>query len=232
LEMIAYSFRLNRERLGVECQSEDYAICFSELIHEARKKYDEQVVVLIDEYDKPILDTVDQPEVALECREILKRLYTQLKENDANLRFVFLTGVSKFARVSIFSGLNNLYDISLASAYAAICGYTQEDVDTVFAPLLQGVEREKFRAWYNGYNFNGENVYNPFDVLLFISNDQTYRNYWFATGTPGFLIKLLQNQEFYLPELENLRANEALVDSFDIENIRIEPILFQSGISP
>ncbi len=99
----------------------------------------------------------------------------------------------------------------------------------MFAPLLQGVNMEKFQAWYNGYNFNGENVYNPFDVLLFISHGFMYDSYWFSTATPGFLIKLLHNQEFYVPELENLSAGKALVDSYDIENIRIEPILFQSG---
>ena len=229
LGMLAYSMRLNSDRLGVEYESDDYAISFSEIIGNACKKYGKKVVVLIDEYDKPILDNVDQPKVAVECREILKRLYTQLKENDAYLRFALLTGVSKFARVSIFSGLNNLDDISLDPPYAALCGYTQHDVETIFAPLLAGVDMEKFQAWYNGYNFNGENVYNPFDVLLFISKGHVYRNYWFATGTPGFLIKLLETQEFYAPELENLRANESLVNSYNVENIRIEPILFQSG---
>jgi hypothetical protein len=229
LNMLMYSLQRNSEALGVECKSRDYAVCFSELISNVCRKYDHKVVVLIDEYDKPILDNIDQPEVAMECREILKRFYTQLKENDACLRFVFLTGVSKFARVSIFSGLNNLDDIILDKPYAAICGYTQENIETLFAPMLDGVDMEKFRAWYNGYNFNGENVYNPFDVLLFIAKGHLYDSYWFSTGTPGFLIKLLKNQEFFAPELENLRAGKNLVDSYDVENIRIEPILFQSG---
>ncbi len=229
LEMLMYVLKKNQENFGVKCTSMDYAICFDELIKNTFEKYNEKVVVLIDEYDKPILDNIDNPEVAVECREILKRFYTQLKENDAYLRFVFLTGVSKFAKVSIFSGLNNLDDISLDPPFSAICGYTQSDVETTFAPMLQGVDMEKFQAWYNGYNFNGENVYNPYDVLLFISKGHVYRSYWFSTGTPGFLIKLLKQQEFFAPELENLRANEALVDSYDVENIRIEPILFQSG---
>ncbi len=103
LSMIAYAMRQNSERLGVECTDKDYAVCFSELIHNVYKKYNQKVVVLIDEYDKPILDNVDTPDVALECREILKRLYTQLKENDAYLRFAFLTGVSKFARVVLLT---------------------------------------------------------------------------------------------------------------------------------
>jgi len=229
LKMLMYSLKQNQQTLDVECTSDDYALLFDELIKAACKKYNRKVVVLIDEYDKPILDNVDQLQTALESREILKRFYTQLKENDAYLRFVFLTGVSRFAQVSIFSGLNNLDDISLDRPYAAICGYTQNDVETTFAPLLQGVDMEKFQAWYNGYNFNGENVYNPYDVLLFISKGHIYRNYWFSTATPTFLIKLLAQQEFFAPEIENLKANESLVDSFDLEKLRIEPILFQSG---
>ncbi len=229
VNMLTYSLRQNQRVLGLECYNDDYALMFDELIKAACEKYGQKAVVLIDEYDKPILDNVDQKDVALECREILKRFYTQIKENDACLRFVFLTGVSKFARVSIFSGLNNLDDISLDEPYAALCGYTQEDVETTFGPMLQGVDMEKFRAWYNGYNFNGENVYNPFDVLLFISKGYRYDNYWFSTATPTFLIKLLSQQEFFAPELENLRAGKGLVDSFDIEKLRIEPILFQSG---
>ena len=220
----------NQERLGVSCRNtDDYTSCFRELIRNVHNRYNKKVVVLIDEYDKPILDNIDMPDEAMLIREKLKEFYTELKENDAFLRFALLTGVSKFARVSIFSGLNNLRDISLTRDYAAICGYTQHDIETLFAPLLQGVDMERFREWYNGYNFNGEHVYNPFDVLLFISEGHVYRSYWFSTGTPGFLIKLLKNQEFFAPELENLKANESLVDSYDVENIRIEPILFQSG---
>ncbi len=224
------NLRESQRRLGVTCEEkEDYASCLRELIQNTCEKYNEKVVVLIDEYDKPILDNIDRPKEAARIREKLKEFYTELKENDAYLRFAFLTGVSKFARVSIFSGLNNLDDISLDPPYAAMCGYTQEDIETTFAPLLEGVDMDKFQAWYNGYNFNGKNVYNPFDVLLFISKGHVYDNYWFSSATPGFLIKLLKQQEFFAPEIENLRAGKGLVDSYDIENIRIEPILFQSG---
>jgi hypothetical protein len=229
LIMIRHSVMKNMETLGLDFPCDDYATCLDDLIRLAYKKYNRKVVVLIDEYDKPILDNIDRPEVGIECREILKRFYTQIKENDACLRFAFLTGVSKFARVSIFSGLNNLRDISLTRDYATICGYTQNDIESTFAPLLDGVDMEMFRQWYNGYNFNGEHVYNPFDVLLFISEGHVYRSYWFSTGTPEFLIKLLKSREFFAPELENLKANESLVDSYDVENLRIEPILFQSG---
>jgi len=166
------------------------------LIKQAHKKYGQKVVILVDEYDKLILDNLDQVEVAQQGREILKDLYTTIKDSDEYIKFAFLTGVSKFAKVSIFSGLNNLEDITLNKNYATICGYTHNDLETVFAAHLKDADMEKVRQWYNGYNFLGEPVYNPFDILLFI---------------------------------KNLRASSRLIDSFDIENIELEPILFQAG---
>ncbi|MCI5141754.1 MAG: hypothetical protein D3909_08510 [Candidatus Electrothrix sp. ATG1] len=97
------------------------------------------------------------------------------------------------------------------------------------AKRLEGTDREKVREWYNGYNFNGEHVYNPFDILLFIDSGFIFDNYWFATGTPTFLIKLIQRQNYFIPQLENLRVSRSLIDSFNIEDIKVEPILFQAG---
>ena len=220
----------NQSRLKIECEEKEYPdLCFSELIKKAYEKYNEKVVVLIDEYDKPILDNIEKPEVAYNIREILKRFYTEIKNSDEYIRFAFLTGVSKFAKVSIFSGLNNLEDITLNKKYATICGYTHHDIETSFKELLEGVDLEKLKEWYNGYNFLGERVYNPFDILLFISKNFRYSNYWFASATPTFLIKLLQKGNYFLPQLENLVSDESLIESFDIENLKIEPILFQSG---
>ncbi|RUM62058.1 MAG: hypothetical protein DSY59_00845, partial [Persephonella sp.] len=116
-----------QEKLDVECDmTEDYAIFFSELIREVYKKYKKKVVILIDEYDKPILDNIDRAEVAKECRDILRRFYSQIKTNDEYIRFAMLTGVSRFSKVSIFSGINNLTDISLQSKFNNICGYLEE----------------------------------------------------------------------------------------------------------
>jgi hypothetical protein len=152
-----------------------------------------------------------------------------IKGSDPWLRFVFLTGVSKFSKVSIFSGLNNLLDITLDRHYATICGYTQTDLETVFASRLQGVDMERVKDWYNGYNFLGEKVYNPFDILLFIEKGLVFDNYWFATGTPTFLIRLIRENNYFLPRLSDLRVAGSLVDSFDIQNIKLEPIMFQAG---
>ncbi len=222
--------RANQKRLGIECsQTEDIGGCFQELIEQSFEKYKQKVVILVDEYDKLILDNIDQIEMAQEAREILKDLYTTIKDSDEFIKFAFLTGVSKFAKVSIFSGLNNLKDITLDSQNSTICGYTQNDLESILGDHLYNADMEKVKEWYNGYNFNGESVYNPFDVLLFIDSGFIFNNYWFATGTPTFLIKLIREQNSFIPELENLRVPATLLDSFDIENIRIEPILFQAG---
>ncbi|MFA7607115.1 MAG: AAA family ATPase, partial [Rhodocyclaceae bacterium] len=149
-----------------EAAAEDIVGTFTHLIRDAATQYGQRAVVLIDEYDKPILDNLSAPEAAIEAREGLKNLYSVLKDADPWLRFVFLTGVSKFSKVSLFSGLNNLNDITLDAEYSAICGYTDSDVDTVFAPELPELDRDEVRRWYNGYNWGGEPVYNPFDLLL------------------------------------------------------------------
>ncbi len=222
--------RINQKRLGITCErTEDIGSCFYELIEKSYRKHRRKVVILVDEYDKLILDNLDQVEMAKAAREILKDLYTTIKESDEYIKFAFLTGVSKFAKVSIFSGLNNLEDISLNTDYAAICGYTQHDLEATFSSHLQNVDMGKVREWYNGYNFMGEKVYNPFDILLFIKNKYQFDNYWFATGTPTFLIKLVQRHNYFLPRLADLWVSSSQIDTFDIENIQLEPILFQAG---
>ncbi len=201
---------------------------FDELILRLNEKYNQKVVVLIDEYDKPILDNIDKPELAVEIREELKNFYSVLKDADPYLKFCFLTGVTKFSKVSIFSGLNNLKDITFHPGYATICGYTQKEFETTFADRLEGIDLSEVRRWYNGYSWLGEPVYNPFDILLFLDAKE-FRPYWFETGTPTFLIKLLTERKFFIPELEHLEVGEELVESFEIETIKPETILFQTG---
>lgn len=222
--------RMNQKRLGITCErTGDISSCFYELIEKSYKKYQQKVVILVDEYDKLILDNLDQVEMAKEAREILKDLYTTIKDSDEYIKFAFLTGVSKFAKVSIFSGLNNLKDITLDKRYAAICGYTQNELETIFAVHLQNADMARVREWYNGFSFMGEPVYNPFDILLFIDGDFKFMSYWFATGTPTFLIKLIKQHNYFIPKLADLWVNSSMIDSFDIENIQLEPILFQAG---
>ncbi|MGP1431473.1 MAG: ATP-binding protein [Treponema sp.] len=202
---------------------------FAALIKNAAKKYHKRVVILIDEYDKPILDNITDPAMRSYARNMLKGLYEHIKYNDEYIKFAFLTGVSKFSKVSIFSGLNNIEDISLYPQYGNICGYTQADLETSFQPYLAGADMEKVKRWYDGYNFLKDNVYNPFDILKFCANGHLYKNYWFETGSPSFLINLIKEKNYYVPQLENIVIGEEQLGAFDIEKINFEVLLYQSG---
>ena len=138
-----------------------------------------------------------------------------IKACDRQLRFVFLRGVSKLA--GLFSGLNNLNDITLDARYGDICGYTDAELDAVFVPKLEGLDREKIRRWYNGYNWMGpEMVYNPFDVLL-LFDKRRFDNYWFQSGTPTFLVETLVRRGLPTPDLDGMTGSEALLSTFDVD---------------
>ena len=233
---IRRQLRENAEGLGIALvDPEDIAGSFAELISDAAARYDQRAVVLVDEYDKPILDNLTEPEIARAMREGLRNLYSVLKGRDADLRFVFLTGVSKFSKVSIFSGLNNLYDLTLDPAFSSICGYTEADLDSVFAPEFAAaaeagrpLDRAEVQRWYNGYAWGAESVYNPFDVLLLLRLRE-FRAHWFETGTPTFLVNWLKARDFFTPRLEGLYASEQLLSSFDVDGIEPEAMLWQTG---
>ena len=214
--------------LGITCRNTSISGIFAELIQQAHEASGERVVVLVDEYDKPILDNITHPEVARQMRDGLRNLYSVIKDADAHIRFAMLTGVSKFSKVSLFSGLNNLNDISVDADYSAICGYTDVDVDEVFAAELPGLDRDEVRRWYNGYNWTGQSVYNPFDLLLLFQKRE-FRPYWFETGTPTFLIDLLTQRQTWLPELGQLETDADLLSTFEVDNISSEALMFQSG---
>ena len=218
----------NASTYNLQLKHDSINLAFKHLIQDLHRTHHQKVVVLIDEYDKPILDNLTHPEIAREIREELKNLYSVIKDSDEYLKFAFLTGVSKFSKVSIFSGLNNLKDITLDSRYASLCGYTEKELVETFQDRLQGVNLEEVRNWYNGYSWLGEKVYNPFDILLYLDT-KIFQPYWFETGTPTFLIQLIQEKKYYLPNLENLKASELLLGSFEIERIPIETLLFQTG---
>ena len=189
-----------------------------------------RVAVLVDEYDKPILDgLVDAPEVARANRDYLRGLYGVIKDSDAHVRFTFLTGVSKFSKVSVFSVLNNLTDLTLDRRYSSICGYTERDLDTVFAPELVGLDRERVREWYNGYRWRGaEKVYNPYDVLLLLDTRE-FAAHWFETGTPAFLVDTLLERRVASVSLDTMMSTGDLLAAFDVGKIGTEALLFQTG---
>ena len=201
----------------------------SHLLEALHRDAGQRVVVLVDEYDKPILDALDTPEIARANRDDLRGLYAVIKESDAHIRFSFLTGVSKFSKVSLFSGLNNLTDITLDPSCSAICGYTESDLDTVFAPELPGLDRDAIREWYNGYGWLGEEkVYNPFDILLLFRN-RRFDAWWFETGTPAFLVETLLERRVSAVALDGMIASTRLLSTFDVGDIATEALLFQTG---
>ena len=203
---------------------------FGYLIRSLHEQTGHRVAVLVDEYDKPILDAlVETPAIARANRDYLAGLYGVIKANDAHVHFTFLTGVSKFSKVNLFSQLNNLTDITLDPVYSSICGYTECDLDTVFAPEITGLDRERVREWYNGYNWLGpEKVYNPYDVLLLLRR-RTFAAHWFETGTPAFLVETLCKRRVSSVSLGDTVSTGELLSEFDVERIGTEALLFQTG---
>ncbi|MGB0523861.1 MAG: AAA family ATPase [Flammeovirgaceae bacterium] len=221
----------------IELEADNYVLAFREFILALSAKFG-QVVVLIDEYDKPIIDFLHDIPQAEENREVLKNFYSVLKPLDAHIRFVFITGVSKFSRVSIFSELNNLKDLTMSKPFHDLCGYTQQELEQNFqdgiAQLCEEFDKDKewalaeIKRWYNGYSWgNTKNtLYNPFSILNLFDELQ-FRNYWFETGTPTFLIKLLRKKQQY--DLERIQATSSALGSYQLANISSTTLLFQTG---
>ncbi len=200
-----------------------------DLLRRLHNETGQSVAVLVDEYDKPILDVLKDTALSEANRDYLRGFYGVIKDSAEHVRFVFVTGVSMFSKVSLFSGLNNLKDISLNPRYATVCGYTDADLDAVFAPELEGLDRDQIRAWYNGYHWLGEEkVYNPFDILLFFDS-RKFKPYWYETGSPNFLFRLMMEKEMNPMQLEQRVASEKLVSKFDVKDIGLDALLFQTG---
>ncbi len=200
---------------------------FRSLIENLAEAHNRKVVLLIDEYDKPMLDNINKPHI-LAIRDVLRNLYSVIKGKDAYLRFSMLTGVSKFSKVNIFSGLNSPTDITLMKKYSALCGYTQAELEEVFAPELIGVDMEKVQDWYNGYNWTGESVYNPYDVLLFLQ-EHAYKAHWFSTGSSAWLVDNIATNQLNMHDIEDNTYNDADLSRFDIDEMSPVAILFQAG---
>ncbi len=218
----------------------DFYSRFRGLVRRAYKKTNRKAVILIDEYDKPLIDTMHTPELHERFREILHGFYSVLKGSDAHIQFAFLTGVTKFSKVSIFSGLNNLDDISMVSDFSAICGFTEAELEANFAPELTLLTEKlnvsyeetlaRLKKKYDGYRFSedGESVYNPFSVLKAL-RDRCLGDYWFATATPTFLVKYLLRLRYFVPDLENKEIDSAALQDFRVNDDNPIPLLFQSG---
>ncbi len=221
------------KKYDIELQANFNSGKFKELIEKLSIQYG-KVVVLIDEYDKPIIDYLgaDDAEAgiakAIENRDILKSFYSILKDADPYLKLVFITGVSKFSKVSIFSDLNNLKDLSTDANYASICGINQQELEQHFIEELQVFDPEQIKKWYNGYSWGGpERVYNPFSLLNFFSGDGYYKNYWFVSGTPTFLTNLSKQQQLY--DFEYKKVSPIELEAYDLRELQVIPLMFQTG---
>jgi hypothetical protein len=198
------------------------------------------VVILVDEYDKPMLQAISNKELQTAYRNTLKAFYGALKSQDKYIRFAFLTGVTKFGKVSVFSDLNNLTDISMDARYQAICGITEKEMHEYFEEGIKFVAEnneltieetcEKLRKRYDGYHFHqkSEGIYNPFSLLNTFAKGE-FGSYWFETGTPTFLVQLLQRDKFYLPDLTEQQVTADFLNSIDSIDESPIPIIYQSG---
>ncbi len=221
----------NQERLKVRRKETTRYVseCFSDLIVGVKDRYDAPVVILVDEYEKPILDNITRPETAMEMREGLKDLYSVMKDHEGDIRFAFVTGVSRLGKGSVFSGFNNLRDITIDEAYSSIFGYTETELIENFKELLADKDIELIKHWYNGYSWTGaERVYNPSSINNYLQTGEL-RNYWFETGTPTFLVELFKQNRYNLPQLESHEVEESTIGSFELDFIVPENILFHAG---
>ncbi len=229
------------ELYGTAPSEQDYSTRFMGVIRRAHKKTGKQVVILVDEYDKALLDTLDNEDLNTQYRDILGAFFSVIKTCDEHLRFSFLTGVTKFSKVSVFSGLNNLRDLSQLSDFAAICGITEAELKANFAPELEILGQElsqtreallvTLKKRYDGYLFarRGENVYNPFSLLNVLAAKEL-ADYWYATGTPDFLVKYLKEAHYFIPDLEDgVRLDDYGLDKHRADAHDPVPILFQTG---
>ena len=238
INYIAYQLDKIAQVYGITLKQTQYDIKFDELLTQLSQI--NKVVILIDEYDKPIIDNIENKKLAVELREVLKGFYTIIKACDEDIRFVFLTGVSKFSRAGVFSGLNNLEDISMDTGYSSLLGITGPEMETSFKEHIDHFAKreeisnadliEKITYWYDGFCFSKActKVFNPFSVLLLFKK-LDFSNYWFESATPSFLIKLIKEKNFDITGLDGVNINETAFSSYEIENLKTIPILFQTG---
>ena len=222
------------------CETSSIGNRFEEVIRKAYETTGHRVVILVDEYDKPLLQAIGKPDIQEAMRGVLKGFYGALKSMDEYIKFAFLTGVTKFGKVSVFSDLNNLNDISMDSRYHGICGITEEELTATFRESIATLAENndmtydeclaELRRRYDGYHFrpNTVGIYNPFSVLRTFGQ-QEFGSYWFATGTPTYLVSLLQRHEWNLQEMETAEVTEDILNSVDSENSNPIPVIYQSG---
>ena len=207
---------------------------FTKLIFELYIKTGKKVVILIDEYDKPILDVITDKDQAIDNREYLRDFYGTFKANEEYIHFIFITGISLMSKINLFSSMNNLRDISLKSEHSSICGYTEKELKSVFADELKNYDFEKIRKWYDGYQWDDDNqnpkVFCPHSVLnLFDDKNGDFDNFWYEDGIPYYVYKILKSKNLNTIELTDRWVDKKFLGRFEVEKIKIDSLLFQSG---
>ena len=227
-------------RYGRQDSESSLSLRFKGVIQRASEMTGRSVVVLVDEYDKPMLQAIGNEALQSEYRNMLKAFYGVLKSCDRYLRFAMLTGVTKFSKVSVFSDLNNLEDISMSDQYSSICGITEEELYRDMAEdirelgarqgLSEAAVKSRLKAWYDGYHFTEScvDIYNPFSLLNTFSQ-QKFGSYWFETGTPTFLVELLKQSRYDLYRLTEEQTTSDVLGSVDTMQANPVPLLYQSG---
>ena len=237
---IGTRLKVIERELGIDRESEGLGDRLFDLIVKCHEKYGEKAVVILDEYDAPLLNVLHEPKSLDAVRKTMRMIYAPLKECDRYLKFLFITGITKFSQLSIFSELNNLTNISMDDEYSTLCGFTQRELETVFSEgigklsVKKGQSREQtldeLRRTYDGYHFSAESsgVYNPYSIVNALARQKT-ENYWFATGTPTFLVNILRQ---FNTDISHIDESDASVEEFDAptENMHsILPLFYQSG---
>ena len=226
---VAAQLSVMENQVEIPPRDDDPSFRFGRLIEALHERSGRRVAVLVDEYEKPILDNLDTPETARAIRDYLFGFYATTKSSDADIHFSLFTGVHKFPLAGPFSGLNNLIDITLDPRYSAICGYTDSDLDAVFAPELPGLDRDEIRDWYNGYNWLGEEkVYHPFDMLM-LFDKREFGAERFETDAPAFLVETLTGLGFRSTDADDMLSSQDLLSLLDVEDMTTEALLFQAG---
>ena len=219
------------KNFGIELINDTISDMFKELIFELYKRYG-QIVVLIDEYDKPILDNLSDINKANATREVMRSFYTVLKGCDEYLRFVFITGISKFSKMGIFSAMNNLLDISMLEKYGDITGYTQSELEDYFAEWIKSTNADlsKLKDYYDGFSFDGTiRLYNPFSMLSFFATGEL-NNYWYESGSPSFIVNWMKDHQILDPEeYRHIKVTNDFISSQEIEQADAPSFLYQSG---
>lgn len=241
LDCVLNAFLTEQEKkYGIEDQGDNYGPRFCKVIQTAYDQTGKRVVILVDEYDKPLLQAIGNRELQDDFRSTLKAFYGALKSKDGCIKFAFLTGVTKFGKVSVFSDLNNLEDMSMSPRFYKICGITEQELHESLRPAIEELAEingltynqcvEKLRLMYDGYHFleNAVGMYNPFSVLNTLKNGK-FGSYWFETGTPSYLVELLQRHDYNLEEMAQADVDTDVLNSIDTESSNPIPVIYQSG---